>query len=128
MKKKKLKKTWRKLRHVTEHRFAICKDREISLLNNDDLGYGWMESGYPYKRIDLHAPDTIIGVYVEGPIKKGLTKRGRVFITLHELTAFNIIDKNGKFILDKEVGMKALHPGVVDPIIRSVLAELSTHL
>jgi hypothetical protein len=143
-KQKKLKKTWRKLRHATTHRLAICSGGELTILSEHRSD--WWASTDPDWRpplhiseVDLHAPDAIVGVYVEGPIYKGQKKSGRVFIDLCNDTVWSLINKKGGFLYDsawgltneegkillhKKMRLIALHPGVIEPIIRSANHKL----
>jgi len=134
-KQKKLKKTWRKLRHATDHRLAICRGKEVTILSKQS--FDWWVGDRPaphishlirkspaYDDIDLHAPDTIVGVYVEGPIRKGQKKSGRAFIDLCNDTAWSLVNEKGKILLHEEIQLKALHPGVIEPITRSANHKL----
>ena len=125
MKSKKLKKTWRKLRHCTEHRLAACRDREVTILS--EFQFDWWIGKKPTPHVthlNLHDPELIIGVYAEGPIRKGIKKTGRVFIDLCNDKAWTLINQKGKILLHEEIQLKALHPGVIEPITRNANHQL----
>lgn len=66
----------------------------------------------------------VVGVYIEGPIRKGIKKSSRAFIDLCNETAWSLIDEKGKILLHKEIHLKALHPGIIDPIMRNANRKL----
>lgn len=112
------------------HRLAMCRKGEVTLLSEYD--YDWWagtESPPPHiSHLDLHDPEISIGIYLQGPIYKNF-RRGRAFIELSTDRAWTLTDsKRGLIFLDREFETKALHPGILDPIMRKVSHQLEETL
>lgn len=122
---KKLMKIWRKLRGSITAQLAICKEQEVTILSSSSFNW-WVGVEPPphISDINLHHPDIILGVFVEGPIHKGIKKTGRAFIDLCNDTAWSLVDRDGDILLHKEIGLKAIHSGVVGPLIKKFKRKL----
>jgi len=125
-KRKKLKKTWRRVRKSVTHRIAACQDGKITVLT--EFRADWYVGvkapvSLNISELDLYNPALTLGIYASGPIFKGF-HRGEIFIDLSTERVWKVKKKK----LGIEIDKLAIHPGVFDPIMRNAIRRLEEYI
>jgi hypothetical protein len=124
-KRKKLKKTWRRVRKSVTHRIAACQDGTITPLTTfrTDWYAGVKAPVSHISELDIYNPSLTMGIYASGPIFKGF-HHGEIFIDLGTERVWKVEKKK----LGIEINRFAIHPGVLDPIMRNAIRRLEEYI